>query len=407
MARPRAPKGRVSLYARNGYLSISCTYSGHRHRRALRRPDDPINRAKARELAAQIEIDLALGQFDPTFEKYLGGGPNSTALIPLYDAWVAELRDRNISAHTLRQLHLPLRGHLERWGRPLDTVEQASRFLGQLRSRMAALTLNRYLKALKDFGQWAIEQGYRETSPFAKIRPWPGAVSRAKGKVFDAEEIAAILQEFRTGGYAYYHDFALFLFESGCRIGEAIALRWEHVHLGEPPIVTIAETLSRSPTGGRVRKAPKTGERGVRQLIITPQLAQCLLERRPAYAHPSRLVFPGPQGKPLQQAGWRRIWVKVLDSAGIDYRKPGLTRHTAATRALARGMTITEVASMLGHSSPQMLFGTYGRLSGPVQTPSATDGARGAKLVALNPSQAGNTAAPAPNVQNSQQDKAQ
>jgi len=47
---------------------------------------------------------------------------------------------------------------------------------------------------------------------------------------FSKEEMGAIIQAFRTDRYySPYGDFVQFLFETGCRTGEAIGLRWGHL----------------------------------------------------------------------------------------------------------------------------------------------------------------------------------
>ena len=60
---------------------------------------------------------------------------------------------------------------------------------------------------------------------------------------------------------------------------------------------------------------------------------------------------------------WRtREWYVALDAAGIDQRGPYCLRHTFATEALAAGVSIFELARLMG-TSVAMIDRTYGHLA--------------------------------------------
>ena len=66
----RSKKGSVQIVNRNGLLTLRLSYEGARHQRALGLPDTPINRELARRKACEVELDIASGNFDPTFDQY-------------------------------------------------------------------------------------------------------------------------------------------------------------------------------------------------------------------------------------------------------------------------------------------------------------------------------------------------
>jgi integrase len=70
----------------------------------------------------------------------------------------------------------------------------------------------------------------------AEENPFRGLATRFKSQEkkppqpFSALKVRAILDGFRASAYySPYTDFVAFLFGAGCRIGEAVGLRWENV----------------------------------------------------------------------------------------------------------------------------------------------------------------------------------
>jgi integrase len=75
------------------------------------------------------------------------------------------------------------------------------------------------------------------------------------------------------------------------------------------------------------------------------------------------LQFPAARGGYVQLDTWRnREWYPALDAAGIAKRGPYHLRHTFATEALAAGVSIFELARLMG-TSVKMIDRTYGHLA--------------------------------------------
>jgi integrase len=72
---------------------------------------------------------------------------------------------------------------------------------------------------------------------------------------------------------------------------------------------------------------------------------------------------PASRGGYVQLDTWRnREWYPALDAAGIAKRGPYHLRHTFATEALAGGVSIFELAGLMG-TSVKMIDKTYGHLA--------------------------------------------
>jgi integrase len=74
---------------------------------------------------------------------------------------------------------------------------------------------------------------------------------------------------------------------------------------------------------------------------------------------PDNLVFTAPGGKVISDLIFRQTaWTTILKAAGVEYRKPYSTRHTAISHALAGGANPLAVAEATGHD-PTVLFKHY------------------------------------------------
>jgi integrase len=86
------------------------------------------------------------------------------------------------------------------------------------------------------------------------------------------------------------------------------------------------------------------------------------LERIPARVD-TPLLFPASKGGYIGLDTWRtREWYPALEAAGIVQRGPYHLRHTFATEALAAGVSIFELARLMG-TSVAMIDRTYGHLA--------------------------------------------
>jgi len=93
--------------------------------------------------------------------------------------------------------------------------------------------------------------------------------------------------------------------------------------------------------------------------------ACCASERRGAGAAriDSPLVFPAVKGGHIRLDNWRhREWYPALEAAGLQRRGPYALRHSFATEALHAGVSVFELARVMG-TSVEMIDRTYGHLA--------------------------------------------
>jgi site-specific recombinase XerD len=92
-----------------------------------------------------------------------------------------------------------------------------------------------------------------------------------------------------------------------------------------------------------------------RYLPLHPQLVTLIDEYRNTYVAPDhRLLLPRENGRPMDRHAVTRFINKAGSAAGLPHYHPHQLRHTLATQAINRGMSLEAIAAMLGHKSLDM-----------------------------------------------------
>ena len=149
-------------------------------------------------------------------------------------------------------------------------------------------------------------------------------------------------------------DLLEFMLFTGCRVGEALGLRWSHVAV-DRATVTFAATVSRARGQGLILQEHGKTSRSNRTITI-PAAAVAILRAR---ERSSELVFPSMLGKLRDTSNTEADWRSNRDRLGY----PGLTTHTfrktVATALDVSGASARAIAEYLGHKQPSMTQDVY------------------------------------------------
>ncbi|MBO5559098.1 site-specific integrase [Ruminococcus sp.] len=159
---------------------------------------------------------------------------------------------------------------------------------------------------------------------------------------------------------SYYLGILLCLY-TGLRIGELCALRWENIDT-ENSLLKVRKTLSRirNPDGEPktivIIDAPKS-----RKSIRDIPLPTCMLEQLADMKklHNSDDFFLTGASKNTEPRSYQYHYKKLLESAGVPYRKFHNLRHTFATTCIRKGVDVKTVSELLGHSSVKITLERY------------------------------------------------
>jgi hypothetical protein len=92
-----------------------------------------------------------------------------------------------------------------------------------------------------------------------------------------------------------------------------------------------------------------------RYLPLHPNLVTLIDDYRARFVPPKHpLLLPRPNGTALDQPAVTRLINRAGKAAGLPHIHPHRLRHTLATQAINRGMSLEAIAAMLGHRSMDM-----------------------------------------------------
>ena len=211
-------------------------------------------------------------------------------------------------------------------------------------------TKNRYVHALNNLLKFGMEFGY--CSDFLHIKPYNiRKVESIEDKYLTSEELAAVLDQME--GTVYFW-FTKFMALTGCRIGEAAALRLDDV---DGDYIRINKTA----WNGRVQTA-KT-EASEREVFIQDELRAMLMEYMKwrnihmfAYGIRTDLLFMNQWGNMISAPVYDR-YVKTIQS---DKRLHAhIFRHTHASLLAESGYSLEAISRRLGHSNSDITKKIY------------------------------------------------
>jgi integrase len=200
----------------------------------------------------------------------------------------------------------------------------------------------------------AIEQGHLKSNPAKGIRlPRGNEADSAEMRILTDDEFASVCD--RTPDH--YRPLVRFLYGTGCRWQEAVALTVADVRL---PNVHFRRALKWSPDGKRYIASTKSKKSN--RVIGLPDEIHDELRSLCAGRKGTDLVFTAPRGgMVLHRTFWSRVWLPAVTE--LEPRpRPHDLRHTHASQLLAAGVPIHIVQARLGHSSIQVTVDTYGHL---------------------------------------------
>lgn len=336
--------------------------------------DNEFDQKRARAIAEIIRSDIESGNFDPTLEKYK---PQSTIAIKknlekakqqleeaeankkqkpdLKDLWkqYSDFKKPHLSPSTYKV------DFESRVGKcleilPCTDLSYAVDIREWLINNKPVPTVKKILTQFSACCDWAVSSGLLDVNPFssqAKQIKLPKKSEEDDINPFTADERDRIIKAFEDSQYySHYVNFVKFLFFTGCRPNEVIALTWGDVRQNKL-------TFNKGYVYGNLKKGLKTQQR--RTIELNHQVRE-ILENQSGDRDSKKLIFPSPKGKNIDwhnfsNKAWRAILKNLPD---IEYRNPYQTRHTFITLALLAGVSYPDVAKHCGNS-PEIILARY------------------------------------------------
>jgi integrase len=249
----------MHIEKRGNSLLIRFSHDAKAYSFSLPNSNSPVGRAVAQGKIAQIEKDIAYGNFDTTLLRYkprkIGKNPTEITAVELFKKFIPHHQKARVLSHgSGLRLHAIASKLKQLLGdKPAEKVTEstARKAIAQWSESASTQTIKAYLHYLKLCWDWA-EGNYHVTNP----NPWGECLDQARSrgdegqsrkqvKPFTIAELQAIIAGFKSHShYSHYTEFVIFLASTACRPGEAAGLRWKH--LGEDSTTAwIGESISR------------------------------------------------------------------------------------------------------------------------------------------------------------------
>ena len=203
---------------------------------------------------------------------------------------------------------------------------------------LSARTVSKILSTLKSYFEFIIQVGQRKDNPI-RLLDMP-RLAKHLPEVLTISEIDQFLQEIDCGTISGLRDRALFelIYSCGLRVSEAVGLEVSDLYFEEGLIKVTGK-------GSKERLIP-LGE------SAEYWLKSYLVEARPGFCKPGKItgaLFLNRLGNGLSRKGMWKRFKETADRAGVSGKIHTL-RHSFATHLLQGGADLRSVQELLGHS---------------------------------------------------------
>ena len=346
-----------TLRNNNGALQVRVRLEGKDHFiNRLGRFDDPVARAKALAISAEIWSDYQQGNLDWSLARYkpLEEGMDHDLLTAMEQLMLRKRQGRTTHAYRV----------LKRYGGALRNDREVREFLSWMEDQgLAASTCSTILSTIRSV------QPNNKALASVVIKVPTRCVQE---DVLSKHDIHQVLADLKMNESWYYPCFALWL-GTGLRNAELIGLTWDCVRLEEGELL-ISKSLRRDGVATHQRRwgGTKTGKSRVvpinQELVVLLRVHQ---EQMRALRLNIRtgLVFLTPRThQHLYDSGLERVWKRSQKRVGLDPKRLYSQRHSFLSHALALGNSPADLASVAGHRTEELLK-TYAKPTGRIRLP--------------------------------------
>jgi integrase len=202
-------------------------------------------------------------------------------------------------------------------------------------------TANRALEVLGVAMGLAEEWGWRPvgSNPARGVRAHPERQRRRYASPEELTRLRAAMQRWEAAGPLAirwrFIQLVRLLLLTGARLREVMCAEWSEIDWNR----------------GVLRVPAERGKTGAAEVRLSDRAVE-VLRALEAAAGGGRWVIPGETGeRPL--VGYRRMWLALLEDAGVSDLRVHDLRHTFASYSLSGGQTLGTVGQLLGHRSTQ------------------------------------------------------
>lgn len=241
-----------------------------------------------------------------------------------------------------------------------NSLKRTRRPTGELYSTR---TINDMIMLVRQLFRAAMTERLVRWDPTDGVKSLKRTEEKARDSIHRALTIDETIRFFNACSGNWYEPLYRFLINSGCRIGEAGAIKASDIYDG---YVHIEKTITRSEEGlYHIGTTTKT-DAGIRVIPCTPAITEAINDQinqnvivlgKPCGSDGQ--IFSSSKGNLVSNTKVNESIARICKVAGIEKFTAHAFRDTFATRALEGGMNPKTLQEILGHSDYGMTMNLY------------------------------------------------
>lgn len=295
------------------------------------------------------------------------------------ESWLKTVKKPTVKQHTYDNIYFVVKQYIIK---PLGNLELKqidghliqTLIINKLKEEgYSYQTVKHVYAQLGSIFKYAVLRGKLHTNPIAEVvMPKKSLFQNKERRYLSEDERKALIETCymrnKNGSFFFKNGpFYIFILYTGCRIGEALALKWSDINL-ENRTATIARTMitvrnmDNNTSTRRDQNSTKNGV--VRTVYLSDMALQALLDIKATHKYdPNGYILPGREkNKPITYIAARGSFDRIVKQAGIQKCSIHCLRHTFVSLMINNHVPITMVADMVGHINTMTTIKTYTHL---------------------------------------------
>lgn len=246
----------------------------------------------------------------------------------------------------------------------LDDLQKQGKRYDRREAELSNETIRYSFRVLSSMLQDAVQWQVIPNNPCQRVKP--PTSKHAKMPLLNEEQVKVMLTALE-GEPLKYRTIILLALDSGLRLGELMALKWDDVDM-ESGVIQITKSNQAIHGRGVFTKAPKN-QSSVRRLALSKSAIHILRQHQQQQTEEKALLddkwtengwiftqWNGVAMYPTTPSQWfRRFW----ERQGLPHMPFHGLRHLSATLLIASGIPLKNVSSRLGHADIRTTANIY------------------------------------------------
>lgn len=247
------------------------------------------------------------------------------------------------------------------------TTQDLNRFFDFLlyQKNLANQTTSTYKSRLNKLFQYAVKNGYIETNPIeACIIEYKARTESKKNpnKFLEDDEYNRLIEYTRKINLRYAMLFE-WMYMTGMRVGEALALTWDKLDLdSNPPIAHVSSTLEYHQLKIKdvyASTSPKTTA-SIRSVSLPNRCIEILAQIEEIEGNKQGFIFTTSKHTPISITAINTFLRTHRERMGIDKNiSTHIFRHTHISKLAEMGLPLYSIQARVGHENSQVTESIY------------------------------------------------